>query len=107
MQIEEIKTVSLEKRKYLKRKTVLKFSANRQAPLPTKERKAYSPSKFTVQGQMTAKILTLKIGEMFTMSFSSDPSEISSRLTTFRKRFPDIKITTRKIEDNVIGVWRI
>lgn len=96
------------KRKYLRKKVVMHFSPNKQMPIPDRrEKKPYVPSKTTVQGRMTTKILSLQVGEMFTMKFNVDPSEVSSRLTIFRKRFPDIKITTRRIEDGVIGVWRI
>lgn len=99
-----------QKRKYLKRKKIFTFSQKKAAPLPQKSRAHDTNryvSKSTVQGRITAKILTLEVGEMFTMTFNADPSEVSARLTIFRKRFPDIKITTRRINENTIGVWRI
>lgn len=104
---------ALQKRKHLKRKKIISFSHNKQMPLPKKAwgnesvRERTYVSKNTVQGRLTAKILTLKVGEMFTMTFNADPSEISSRLTTFRKRFPDVKITTRRTGENQMGIWRI
>jgi hypothetical protein len=97
-------------RPMLKRKKVFNFSTNKKIPLPKKawaNREQTYVSKNTLQGRMTAKILTLKVGEMFTMTFTADPSEVSSRLTTFRKRFPDVKITTRRLGENEIGIWRI
>lgn len=97
------------RRKYVKRKKLYRFSTNASIPLPPRERgnkKGSYTSPNTVQGRMTAKILSLEIGEMFTMTFDADASEVSSRLTTFRKRFPDVKITTRKIQEGVIGIWR-
>lgn len=102
-----------QKRKLLRRKKIFNFSHNKQMPLPKKAwgnasvRERTYVSKNTVQGRLTAKILTLKTGEMFTMTFNADPSEISSRLTTFRKRFPDVKITTRRTGENQMGIWRI
>ncbi len=98
------------KRKYVKRKKVFTFSQKKVEPLPQKARARDTSryvSKTTVQGRITAKILTLEVGEMFTMTFNTDPSEVSSRLTVFRKRFPDVKIVTRRINDNTIGVWRV
>lgn len=99
-----------EKRKYVKRKKMFTFSSKKVEPLPQKSRARDTSryvSKATVQGRITAKILTLEVGEMFTMTFNADPSEVSARLTVFRKRFPDIKITTRRINDNTIGIWRV
>lgn len=99
-----------QKRKYNKRNTVFRFSDKKQMPLPQKARARDTSryvSKTTIQGRLTSKILTLNVGEMFTLTFNSDPSEVSQRLTVFRKRFPDVKITTRRINDNTIGVWRV
>lgn len=98
-------------RKYVKRKKMFRFSTNATIPLPPRERGGMKAGNYTspntIQGRMTAKILSLKVGEMFTMTFDADPSEVSSRLTVFRRRFPDVKITTRKIQEGVLGIWRI
>lgn len=99
-----------QKRKYNKRKVTYRFSNKQQMPLPQKSRARDTSryvSKTTVQGRLTSKILTLSVGEMFTLTFNSDPSEVSQRLSVFRKRFPDVKITTRRINDNTIGIWRV
>lgn len=108
--IEQKTESATPKRKYTKRKKMFRFSSNAVVPLPPRERgnKAGSyTSPNTIQGRMTAKILSLGVGEMFTMTFDADPSEVSSRLTVFRRRFPDIKITARKIQEGVLGIWRI
>lgn len=99
-----------QKKKYKKRNIVYRFSGKQQLPLPEKKRARDTSryvSKSTVQGRLTSKILTLAVGEMFSLTFNSDPSEVSQRLTVFRKRFPDVKITTRRIGENTIGIWRV
>ena len=61
----------------------------------------------SIQGKLTAAIRALEIGQMIKIKYDGPDGNVSGRIGAFRNKNPDIKITTRKLDDETLGIWRI
>jgi len=61
----------------------------------------------SMQGRLTLAILALKIGEMIKIKYDGPDGNVSGRIGAFRKKNPDVKITTRKLDEETLGIWRL
>lgn len=61
----------------------------------------------SMQGRLTLAILALKIGEMIKVRYDGPDGNVSGRIGVFRKKNPDVKITTRKLDEETLGIWRL
>ena len=61
----------------------------------------------SMQGKLTLAILALEIGQMIKIKYDGPDGNVSGRIGAFRKKNPDVKITTRKLDDETLGIWRV
>ena len=61
----------------------------------------------SMQGKLTLAILALDIGQMIKIKYDGPDGNVSGRIGAFRKKNPDVKITTRKLDDETLGIWRV
>ena len=87
---------------------ILSISKPKMTPVP--RRNAHKIGVLhprSMQGKVTQTILSMEVGQMVTIKYDGDLSNLRSRFTLFRKRYPDINITTRVTSDDTISVWRL
>ena len=87
----------------------IKISKPKNAPLP-KARSNMRPrpvNPFSLQGKLTHAIMDLEVGQMIKISYDGPDGNVSGRIGAFRKKNPDIKIVTRKLDEDTLGVWRV
>jgi len=87
---------------------ILSISKPKMIPVP--KRNAHKIGVLhpkSMQGVVTQTILNMEVGQMVTIKYDGDLSNLRSRFALFRKRHPDINITTRVTSDDTISVWRL
>lgn len=87
---------------------ILSISKPKTIPVPRRNaNKIGILNPKSMQGMVTRTILSMEVGQMVTIKYDGDLSNLRSRFTLFRKRHPDISITTRVTSDDTISVWRL
>jgi len=87
---------------------ITSISKPRFMGLPPKQVKGgRQPDWESTQGKLVMSILSMEKGQMIEIKYDGPSGNVSGRIGNFRKRYPTIKITTRKIDEDTLGIWRL
>jgi hypothetical protein len=84
------------------------FSKPKIRTMPTAaNRLVGNPRKNSLQARINAALHNLPVGSMTEAKFAGDGRNLRARITLFKKKNPTYRVTTRLLEEGVLGIWRL
>lgn len=95
-------------KKFQKTLTLLSISEPRTVDLPKRNAHKEGISRpNSLQGRMVQALLAMEVGQMITIQYDGDLANLRSRITFFRKKYHQYRVTTRSVGNDKLNIWRV
>lgn len=96
------------KKNFEKTLSIMSISEPRTVDLPKRNAHKKGISRpNSLQGRMAQALLDMEVGQMITIHYEGDLANLRSRITFFRKKYHQYRVTTRAVGDDQLNIWRV